>query len=87
MCPALKGVPGNQKADEWAKLAAEEPDAPGAEWLQSGARSTQLPRSLAHLKREISEKKWAEAPNGLRLNLQEEVQDGGQAEAGRNGRW
>jgi ribonuclease HI len=51
-CPAHKGVPGNEKADEWAKLAAESPDARGVE---------PLPRSLAHLKREISEKKWAEA--------------------------
>jgi len=31
--PAHKGVPGNEKADEWAKLAAEEPDARGVEWL------------------------------------------------------
>jgi len=51
-CPAHEGVPGNEKADEWAKLAAEKPDARGVE---------QLPRSLAHIKREISEKKWAEA--------------------------
>jgi len=63
-CPAHKGVPGNEKADEWAKLAAEEPNARGVEWLQNqdgSPRSMPLPRSLAHLKREISEKKWGEA--------------------------
>jgi hypothetical protein len=51
-CPAHKGVAGNEKADEWAKLAAGTPNARGVE---------PLPRSLAHLKREITEKKWAEA--------------------------
>jgi ribonuclease HI len=30
-CPAYKRVTGNEKADEWAKLAAEEPDARGVE--------------------------------------------------------
>jgi hypothetical protein len=58
---AHEGAPGNEKADEWAKLAAEEPDARGVEWLMGEARPMPLPRSLAHLKREISEKKWAEA--------------------------
>jgi hypothetical protein len=60
-CPAHKGVAGNEKADEWAKLAAEKPDARGVE---------ALPRSLAHLKREISEKKWMEAHQwaGRRVN-------------------
>jgi ribonuclease HI len=51
-CPTHKGVAGNEKADEWKKLVAEKPDARGVE---------ALPRSLAHLKREISEKKWTEA--------------------------
>ena len=30
-CPAHNGVPGNEKADEWAKLTAEKPDARGVE--------------------------------------------------------
>jgi hypothetical protein len=64
-CPAHKGIIGNEKADEWAKLAAEEPDAHGVEWLgyadRYGRRSMPLPRSLANIKREISEKKWITA--------------------------
>ena len=63
--PAHKGVPGNEKADGWAKFAAECPDARGAERKQYtdqyGRRPVPLARSLAHLKREISEKKWQEA--------------------------
>jgi len=31
--PAHKGVSGNKKADELAKISAEEPDARGVEWL------------------------------------------------------
>jgi len=67
-CPAHEGVEGNEKADEWAKLAAKEPDARGVEGLEwftysdrPEERSMPLPRSLANIKREISEKKWAEA--------------------------
>jgi len=55
-CPAHEGVEGNEQADRWAKLAADEPDTPGVEWPE-GVR----PRSLANIRREISEKKWAEA--------------------------
>jgi len=33
-CPAHKGVTGNEKANEWAKIAAEEPNARGVEWLR-----------------------------------------------------
>jgi hypothetical protein len=54
-CPAHKEVPGREKADEWAKLAADEPDAHGVEWLRysdrTGARPMPLPRSLARFKR------------------------------------
>jgi len=32
-CPAHKGVAGNEKVNEWAKIAAEEPDTRGVEWL------------------------------------------------------
>jgi len=64
-CPAHKGIAGNEKADEWAKIAAEEPDTRGAEWLSYSdrveARAMPLPRSLANVKREVSEKKWVEA--------------------------
>jgi len=64
-CPAHKGIIGNEKADEWAKIAAEEPDTRGVEWLnysdRTEVRAMPLPRSLANLKREISEKKWVDA--------------------------
>jgi len=60
--PPHKGVAGNEKGDKWAKIAAEEPDTWGVEWMSYLDRlSMSLPRSLAHLKREISEKKWEEA--------------------------
>jgi hypothetical protein len=64
-CPAHKGVAGKEKADEWAKIAAEEPDTRGVEWLsysdRTEVRAMPLPRPLASLKREISETKWEEA--------------------------
>jgi len=64
-CPVQKGVAGNEKAGEWGKIAVEEPDASRVEWLSyldgAAARAVPLPRFLAHLKREISEKKRLEA--------------------------
>jgi len=59
-CPAHEGIAGNEKADEWAKIAAEKPGTRGVEYPGS------LPRSLANLKREISEKKWTEARSWAR---------------------
>jgi len=91
--PAHKGVAGNEKANEWAKGAAEEPDTHGVEWLNYSydgrmeVRAFPLPRPLTNLKREISEKKWAEAPVGGRQDLQEEVPNAGKPEAGRHGCW
>ena len=62
-CPAHKGIPGNEVADEWAKLAASEPDDHGVEWLAraDSSRLPARPASLAHLRRRASEKKWPEA--------------------------
>ena len=67
-CPAHEGVEGNEKADEWAKLAADEPDARGVEGLEwmtysdpPEERSMPLLRSLANIKRKIAAKKWVEA--------------------------
>ena len=54
-CPAHKGIAGNEEANKWAKIGAEKPGSRGVEHL------VPLPRSLANLKREVSEKKWAEA--------------------------
>jgi len=58
----------SHQADGWAKLASEEPDVRGVEGLEwmtysdrPKARTMPLPRSLANIRRETSEKKWAEA--------------------------
>jgi len=50
---ARPGIAGNEKADEWAKNLAAKPGTRGVE------NPGPLQRSLASLKREISEKKWA----------------------------
>ena len=63
-------------ADDWAKLAADEPDALGVEWFATrnlDGTTTQrhfpLPRSLANVKRESSEKKWQDAKSWTRKML------------------
>jgi len=64
-CPAHEGVEGNERADREAKLAAEEPEGRGVEWLghtdRYGRRRMPLPRSIANIRREMAEKKWDEA--------------------------
>jgi len=50
--PSHAGTAGNEKADEWAKMAAR-----GSEQLPYEFSST----SLAHMKRGITEQKWIEA--------------------------
>lgn len=63
-CTAHKGVPGNEKTDEWAKLPADKPDPHGVEYLGCGGRYGRRcppPRSLTHLKRSITDANWVEA--------------------------
>jgi len=72
-CPSHCGVEGNEIADEWAKQAANEPDARGVEWHRyiryigrCGRKSTPT-CSLAHIKR--SEAKWADASKWVKAQL------------------
>jgi len=87
-CPVYEGVEGNEKADEWAKLAADEPDTQGVEgWTYSDRpEETPLPKSLANIRREISEKDGGSTV-GRRPDLQKQVQDAEKPEAGRHGCW
>ena len=38
-CPVHKGIAGNEKADEWAKIVAGEPDTHAGEWLNYSDRT------------------------------------------------
>ena len=75
-CPSHQGIEGNEVADKWAKHAADEPDAHGVEWFATRnpdgtvtQRRFPLPRSLANVKRESSEKKWQNAKSWTREML------------------
>jgi len=63
-------------ADEWAKLAADEPDAHGVGWFSTKnpdgtvtKRVFPLPRSFANVKRGFSEKKWQGAKAWTKIML------------------
>jgi hypothetical protein len=62
--PAHEGIAGNENADGWAKLAADEPYEYGVERQTIENRPRRMPPvSLARLYRQISEKIWEEAKN------------------------
>jgi len=72
-CPSHQGIEGNEVADEWAKLEADEPDAHGVGWFSTKnpdgtvtERVFPLPRSFANIKRGFSEKKWQDAKGWAR---------------------
>ena len=60
-CAAHKGVAGNEKTDEWAKAAVVQEITTkvmrAAACTRTKGRWSPLPRSLANLRQEISEKK------------------------------
>jgi len=75
-CPSHQGIAGNEFADQWANLAADEPDAHGIEWFSTtnpdgsiSARKFPLPRSLANVKRGFSERKREDANNWAKKQL------------------
>ena len=66
--PIHQGIEGNEIADEWAKIAADEPDAHGVEWFSTtnpdgtvSERVFPLPRSFANVKRGFCERRWQDA--------------------------
>ena len=76
MAPQSPGIEGNEIADEWAKLAADEPDGHGVEWFSirnpDGSHSERkfpLPLSLANVKGGFAEQQWADAKSWVRKKL------------------
>ena len=61
--PSHAGTAGNEKADKWAKMAAR--NKRGSKQLPYEFSST----SLTHLKRGITERKWAEACSWMESRL------------------
>jgi len=90
-CPARRGIPGNEKADEWAKLAAEAGHPRGGmarvlgQDRGEGNAAPQARRTpqAGDFGEEVGQDEAVDGRPGLR-GFFEEVQDSGQAEAGRN---
>jgi len=75
-CPSHQGIEGNEVADKWAKLAADEPDAHEVEWFSTtnpdgsvSERKSPLPRSFANVKHGFSKQKRADAMGWARKQL------------------
>ena len=75
-CPSHQGIEGNEIADQWAKLAADEPDAHGVECFPTtnpdrsvSTRKFPQPRSLANVKRGFSEQKREDDKNRAKKQL------------------
>ena len=45
-CPSHQGIEGNDVADEWAKLAADQPDAHGVGWFTFRDPSGQVSKKV-----------------------------------------
>ena len=84
-CPAHNGIAGNEKADEWAKIAAEEPDTPGVEWLNYADRDAPPTIPRQSQARDLGEEVGGGTTMGRGSDLQEEIPHAREPEARRRG--
>jgi len=68
-CPSQQGIEGNETADEWAKLAADEPDALGVERLSTTDPDGKVTKRYFPLARSLA--KYREVSQSRRGRLQE----------------
>jgi len=88
-CPAHNGAAGNERADKWAKIAGEEPDTRGVEWLCYSDRPRHahcLSQDLLHtssggFRKEVGGGTAVDS----RPEFQEEIQDADGPGAGQHG--
>jgi len=92
-CPAHKELAGNEKADEWAKIAAEKAGTRGVEWpnfparteVRGGAAPATIPRQPQA--GDLGEEVGGGTSVGWGPDLQEEVPTAGQPKARWHGSW